>query len=254
VRLRILSLGRCDVDKGRLLTPGVDDGEHILIPIPAFLVEIEGVGRILIDTGMHPVHIDDPDYSFRDMPGIPEILRPVMNREDTLEARLGELGLGVGDITHVVNSHLHFDHCGQNFLFVDGPPVYVQRGHYEAALAGPAFPNEYFELGGVDYRFIEGELELFPGLRTILTPGHAPDHMSFLLDLPRTGKVLLCIDAIYTRDNVDHDTWASQADPQAARESALRLTRLAAEEDALLVYGHDPGQWGELRRAPESYD
>ncbi len=254
MKLQILHLGNCDVDKGRLLAPGVDDGLHVVIPIPAFLVETDDGSRVLIDTGMHPKHIDDPDATFGDEPEVAAILRPVMTREDTLEARLGELGLGLDDITHVVNTHLHFDHCGNNHLFAGrGTPVLVQRRHYEAALADHAFPNEYFEIEGVDYRFIDGEQELFPGMRGILTPGHAPWHMSIMLDLP-SRKVLLAIDAIYIQANLDHDAWDGQADPDAARESAARLVRIAREEDALLVYGHDPEQWQTLRRAPEAYD
>jgi N-acyl homoserine lactone hydrolase len=252
VKLTILHLGYCDVDKGRLLTPGVDDGKRVLIPIPAYLVET-GDRRVLIDTGMHPVHVEEPDATFRDRPELAEILRPAMTAEDALEHRLGELGLRLGDVTDVVNSHLHFDHCGQNDVFVDGPPVHVQRAHYEAALVGAAFPNRYFDIEGIDYRFVDGEVELFPGVRTILSPGHAPHHMSFLLDLPETGKLLLAIDAIFTRDNLEHDTWSSQADPATARESAQRLARIAEAEGASLVYGHDPEQWATLRRAPESY-
>ena len=255
MKLHILHLGNCDVDKGRVLAPGVDDGVHVLIPIPAFLVETEDGRRVLIDTGMHPKHIDDPSASFRDEPELLAVLRPVMTPADTLEARLGELGLGVGDITHVVNTHLHFDHCGQNELFAGrGTPVLVQRRHYEAALEDPSFPNEYFVIEGLNYQFLDGEGELFPGVRAILTPGHAPAHMSILLDLPRSGKMLLCIDAIYTQATLDHDAWGSQDDPDTARASAARLVQIAREERALLVYGHDPDQWQTLRRAPAFYD
>jgi N-acyl homoserine lactone hydrolase len=253
VKLYVLFLGNCDVDKGRLLTPGVGDGDHILIPIPAFLVETDDGKRVLIDTGMHPVHVDDADHTFRDMPGLPEILRPAMTSEDTVENRLGELGLSIGDVTHVVNSHLHFDHCGQNYAFTE-VPVIVQRRHYKAALVDPAFPNEYFELPDVKYEFVDGEEELFQGIRSIQTPGHAPFHTSFLLDLPRTGKLLLCIDAVYMQDNIDHDTWSSMADPDGARESARKLQELAARENATMIYGHDPAQWQTLRRAPAYYD
>jgi N-acyl homoserine lactone hydrolase len=255
VKLTILYLGQCDVDKGRLLAPGVDDGVHVLIPIPAFLVETDDGNRVLIDTGMHPKHAEDPDYTFRTVAGLPEILRPVMSRADTLEARLGELGLGLDDVTHVVNTHLHFDHCGHNFLFADrGTPVIVQRRHYEAALTDPAFPNEYYEIDGIDYRFVDGEQELFPGVRGILTPGHAPYHMSIMLDLPRTGKMLLCIDAIYIQANLDHDAWDGMADPAGAKESAAKLVRIAREENATMVYGHDPEQWHTLRKAPDFYE
>jgi len=66
--------------------------------------------------------------------------------------------------------------------------------------------------------------------------------------------VLLCIDAIYTQDNIDHDAWGSQADPEAAKESAHRLKRLAERESAMIVFGHDPAQWRSLRHTPEYYD
>ena len=255
MKLHILHLGNCDVDRGRVLSPGVGDGVHVLIPIPAFLVETDDGSRVLIDTGMHPRHIDDPAASFPDEPELLEILRPVMTPADTLEARLGELDLGLDDLTHVVNTHLHFDHCGHNELFAGrGTPVLVQRPHYEAAVADPDFPNQYFAIEGLNYQFLDGEGELFPGVRGILTPGHAPAHMSILLDLPRTGKMLLCIDAVYSRATLEHDAWGSQADPETARASAAKLVRIAREENAQLVYGHDPDQWQTLRRAPASYD
>ena len=169
-----------------------------LIPIPGYLLELDSGERIVIDTGMHPAHIDDPDHTFRDMP-IAEILRPVMGPEDLLEYRLGQLRLGLGDVTHVFNTHLHFDHCGQNFLFTD-VPILVHKAHYEAALIRPAFPNENFDLPDLHYELFEGDLvELFPGVTTITTQGHAPYHQSLLIELPNSRPILLAVDAIYTR-------------------------------------------------------
>jgi glyoxylase-like metal-dependent hydrolase (beta-lactamase superfamily II) len=91
-------------------------------------------------------------------------------------------------------------------------------------------------------------------VRTIQTPGHAPYHTSFLLDLKRSGKVLLCIDAIYIQANLDHDAWGGQADPEEAKRSAEKLKRIAAEEGARMIYGHDPQQWETLPHAPEYLD
>ena len=64
MKLHVLDLGRCDVDVGGVLTPGVGDGERALIPVPAYLLETDSGERVVIDTGMHPVHIDDPDHTF----------------------------------------------------------------------------------------------------------------------------------------------------------------------------------------------
>ena len=96
-----------------------------------------------------------------------------------------------GDVTHLFNTHLHFDHCGQNFLFTD-VPILVHKAHYEAALTGPAFPNENFDLPDLHYELFEGDLvELFPGVTTLTTHGHAPHHQSLLIELPNSGPILL---------------------------------------------------------------
>ncbi len=245
----MLDLGRCDVDVGALLTPGVGDGRRGLIPIPAYLLESDSGERVVIDTGMHPAHIDDPDRTFRGTAAA-SILRPVMTAQDTLPHRLGELGLSVDDVTHVVNTHLHFDHCGQNRLF-PGARILVHRRHHEAASSDPSFPSENFDLPELTYDLFDGDrVELFDGVTTITTHGHAPFHQSLLIELPESGPVLLAIDAIYTRANLDHGAWGSQRDPEAAAEGAAMLVGLARERGARLIFGHDLAQWDELRRAP----
>jgi N-acyl homoserine lactone hydrolase len=176
-----------------------------------------------------------------------------MGPEDQIGHRLGELGLTTDDITHVINTHLHFDHCGQNSAF-PGIPILVHRRHYEAALVGDAFPNEYFDLPELTYELFDDDAELFKGVTAITTSGHAPYHQSLLIDLPNTGKILLAVDSIFIRDNLEHDNFAAAPDPEAARESAHRVKRMADELGAMLVFGHDPGQWNELKHAPAFYD
>jgi N-acyl homoserine lactone hydrolase len=251
MKLTILFLGECCIDKGRVLSPGVDDGKRVHIPIPAYLVQTGDGKNILIDTGMHKVHIDDPEYTFRGLE-IGSVLLPAMRPEDYLVRRLADLNLAVSDITHVINTHLHFDHAGNNALFKHAP-IYVQRGHYEVAQDNPVFPNEYWNLPELHYELLDGEQELFPGIHLILTPGHAPYHQSVLLKLPESGNILLCSDAIYCQDNLDHDAWGGQADPETAKVSAARLCTIAKEQHALMIYGHDPAQWRQLRHAPFSY-
>ena len=80
-----------------------------------YLVET-GDACVLVDTGMHPVHVDDPRHTFGGSP-LDDAILPVMRPEDRLEHRLAGAGLALADITHVVNTHLHFDHCGQNDRF-----------------------------------------------------------------------------------------------------------------------------------------
>jgi N-acyl homoserine lactone hydrolase len=78
--------------------------------------------------------------------------------------------------------------------------------------------------------------------------------MALLLTLPSSGSILLCSDAIYTREHVDRDIWDHCPDPATAKKSAEKLQRIAADENATMVFGHDTAQWETLRRAPLYYD
>lgn len=252
MRLAAFQLGECCLDKGVLLTPGVDEGKHVHIPVPGYLIETDAGERILIDTGLHPEHVDDPGASLAHLPKLAALLLPFMRDEDRLERRLGQLGLAVSDVTHVINTHLHFDHCGNNEL-LPGVPIYVQREHYEFALGDRDYFRRYFDLPGLEYVLLDGEVELFPGVRVLLGPGHVPALQAVLVELPRTGKVLLAGDVIDCEENLARDVWAA-VDPEAARASAARLVRIAEEEGAMLVYGHDAAQWRTLRLAPQWYE
>jgi N-acyl homoserine lactone hydrolase len=53
--------------------------------------------------------------------------------------------------------------------------------------------------------------------------------------------------------NRERGNYKIGSNPEAGRRSAERLIALAEAEDALLIYGHDPIQWTELRKAPEAY-
>ena len=72
--------------------------------------------------------------------------------------------------------------------------------------------------------------------------------------LPDRAHLVLCGDAIDTQEHLDHDIWNHCGDPEAAKASAEKLKRIAAEENATMLFGHDLVQWKTLRHAPEYYD
>jgi N-acyl homoserine lactone hydrolase len=109
--------------------------------------------RVLVDTGMTELHPAVADMDPR--------LRP-----------LSEQDFDLAGIDIVVNTHLHFDHCGGNHLFA-GRPIYVQRRELEDARSEDDYTiREWVDAPGVRYVPVDGELELLPGLRLVPAPGH----------------------------------------------------------------------------------
>ncbi len=253
MRLYLLNLGYCDVDKGVVLTPGSGKGERILIPIVAYLIETDDGQRILVDSGMHRKHIDDPDATFGGRP-FARALTPIMRPEHDITNRLGEIGLAATDIDVLVSTHFHFDHAGNHGDF-GASQVVTQRTAYDFARANPAaFPQDIWDLPNISYEMVDGDVEIAPGVELIESSGHVPGHMSVLVRLPKSGSMLLTIDAVYVKENLETDNWASQRDPEVARASARKLVAVADRENATMIYGHDPEVWADLKLAPAFYE
>jgi N-acyl homoserine lactone hydrolase len=100
---------------------------------------------------------------------------------------------------------------------------------------------------------------LLRGIELIETSGHVPGHQSVLVRLPKTGPVLLAIDAMahalgdHTPENRPIGPY--DLEESGTRASTRKLVDLAARERvALIVYGHDPDEWKTLKKAPEFYE
>ena len=92
------------------------------------------VAELLVEGERWPVcvHvIDHPDARVLVDTGMTE-LRPEVADMDPRLVPLSEQAFDLAGIDVVVNTHLHFDHCGGNHLFA-GRPIYVQRQELEDA-------------------------------------------------------------------------------------------------------------------------
>jgi N-acyl homoserine lactone hydrolase len=250
VELFVLPLGDCCCNY-EVVVPGLRDGQRTHLPVSGYLIRLDDDRLVLVDTGMNRLHISDPELTWRGTPAANALL-PVMRREDSLLFRLAQLDVAPQDVDFVVNTHLHFDHAGNNDL-IGGATFFVQRDQYEHAKGNPSFPNQYWNLPSLSYELLDGEARLFDGLEVRPTPGHCTGHQSVVLRLRDSGTVILCGDAVYCQDNLDHDNWEGQNEPDLARESGHMLRALAEREKALMIYGHDGAQARTLRIAPESY-
>src|SRR5438105_5163157 len=105
------------------------------------------------------------------------------------------------DVACVINTHLHFDHCGGNRLF-PGLPIYVQRIEREAARQPDYTIPEWVEFEGARYVELDGEAEIAPGVRALPTPGHTPGHQSVLVDT-EDGLVVVAGDVAYQWEDFD---------------------------------------------------
>ncbi len=138
-------------------------------------------GPVLVDTGVGGGH-----------EGIDRLYRPVRK---PLADTLDEAGLLPSDIVAVINTHLHFDHCGENRLFPD-TPIYVQADEYEAAQASLYTVREWVDFPGARIEQLSGESELLPGLSVIPTPGHTPGHQSVQVE-GEDGLSIIAGQAVY---------------------------------------------------------
>lgn len=250
VKLSALRLGDCCCPLDTIL-PGTDDDAPTHLPVASYLIELDDGGLALVDTGMSRIHIDDPAATWRGTPA-EKLLTPVMRPEDSLLFRLAQLEIDPRDIRYVINTHLHFDHAGNNDL-LGAATFFVQREQYEEAKGNPSYPNQYWNLPSLRYELLDGEAEPLPGVTTIPTPGHTPGHQSVMLQLPETGRVILCGDAVYSAENYVQDSWDSQADPVTARRSAMQLKDVAEASSATMFYGHDAKQALAMTWAPAGH-
>ncbi|MFZ4657378.1 MAG: N-acyl homoserine lactonase family protein [Caldilineaceae bacterium] len=216
------------------------------IPIVCYLVQTGDGKNILIDSGLPEI--------------MPEGYLDFANGQDVI-AQLASLGLQPDDIDTVISTHYDGDHAGRHAAFMKAQYV-VQRVHHVDAASNPRFAGirSQWDQPMDRIRLVDGDTELLPGLELIETSGHVPGHQSVLVRLPKTGAVLLTVDAVpfaasFTRDQQDDGSGSPPgADAEAIRASTIKLLdRVEQEQIGLVIFGHDQAQWEALKKAPEFY-
>jgi len=156
-------------DIGRHLTSEmVFDGDRL----PGFSDTIEHPdGLVLVDTGLidttPAIEEDGEEWHPHPLP-------------DELVSR----------VAVVVNTHLHFDHCGGNRLF-PGIPIHVQRRELADARTEDDYTvREWVDFPGATYVEHDGEAEILPGVRLLPSPGHTAGHQIVVVETDE-GPVVL---------------------------------------------------------------
>jgi glyoxylase-like metal-dependent hydrolase (beta-lactamase superfamily II) len=205
------------------------------LPIYAYAIRT-GPHVLMIDTGMS-------------WPPNPEMMKVYPMYTRPIEGVLADHGLTVGDITHVAMTHMDHDHSANNVRFRH-VPVFIRAAELEGArLSHGAEFRETWDGDDVDFRVVDGDLEILPGVTAIATPGHTAGHQSFLV---RRGDSfdLIVGDAAYNHDiyrnaetyTPDHPVWPIQV--RTDRETWLgTIQRLRALDARQLHFSHDDLVW-----------
>jgi len=223
-------------------------------------------GQFLFDTGFDPGHVDQ----------VASFTSPQQSDAQTIPAQLHLLGMKPTEVTHVINSHYHLDHCGGNkfcthattlchtceldILRSPGPSEELAYSDISFApgLRTPVPSDQRPEVAPDLYtpRFetLSGDQEIAKGVFLFETVGHTPGHYSLMVNLAHRRPMLFTADACYSQKNLDMMCiQAGNHDPVKAAQSLQRLKTLSERYDAELFFSHDPESWPGYQRAPGYY-
>ncbi|MFZ0619911.1 MAG: MBL fold metallo-hydrolase [Candidatus Acidiferrales bacterium] len=172
-----------------------------------------------------------------------------------LNARLLDFGLATHEIDVVINTHLHFDHCGGN-TYLHGDKVLpsypharyvVQRGEFEHAMKpterdqASYFPENYLPIQAAGkLSLLEADRAIAPGVEMIRVPGHTADMQC--VRLHGGGKTALFLaDLVPTSAHLPLP-WIMGYDlyPMTTLENKRKWLGEIMREGWLAIFGHDP--------------
>ena len=200
-----------------------------------------GSKRIMVETGSG----DKLSPKLRDIYGL---------GSSQLLAHLRDYGVSPEDIDIVINTHLHFDHCGGNTRTENDKVVatfpnaqyFVQKGEYEHALnpserdRASYFASNYVPLGeSGQLRLIQEEGEIAPGVELVRVPGHTSNMLC--VKLTGGGKT-----AFFLADLVPMTAhlplpWIMGYDlyPMTTLENKKKWIPKIVRQEWIALFGHD---------------
>lgn len=219
------------------------------IGICGFVVETDAGEVVLIDTGFPQKYAEDAEAATAEdaLGSFGRVLS--VTPENMPGPQLAKLGFDKSDVTLMIQSHTHIDHVGDMAGYPQAP---ILISADERALPRPLYwsGKQAMEWPDRDYLRVDADCRIAPGFEVLHCPGHAPGQLAFMVELPETGWVLLTSDAISRASEID-EKFAGSWDVPLAIFHGDRLMALAQEREAMVIYGHSPEQWPDLKKAPE---
>jgi glyoxylase-like metal-dependent hydrolase (beta-lactamase superfamily II) len=218
-----------------------------------------GLNSLLVRTGKKNILIETGIGN-----KLPEKMAQIYKQPAKLLDNLHVAGVAPEDIDIVVNSHLHFDHCGWNTVrrgdqlvaTFPNAKYYVQeqewehgRLHLERDAISYMSPNYDPLLETGQMVLLNGDLELLPGVSVKVFPGHTANMQAVVIE-SGSKKACYISDLIPTSHHLDV-TWAMAFDlyPLQTIESRKKYYATAIPERWLTVFTHDDATpWGYVER------
>lgn len=247
--LRVLSDGTFALDGGQMFGVVPKPLWEKKLPADARNRVRLGLNCLLVRTGAHNVLIETGigehfDAKYQDIYGV--------EKSTCLPAELKKAGLRVEDIDVVINTHLHFDHCGWNTRREGGRlvPTFprarygIQRGEWEHALHPTerdraSYLNDRFQPVELQVDFLDGDREIVPGIRVEVVPGHTRDLQCVRIE-SEGEQAFFISDLIPTQAHLPYP-WIMSFDlyPMETLANKQRLLPELASREALVVFPHD---------------
>jgi N-acyl homoserine lactone hydrolase len=164
------------------------------------------------------------------------------NAEHTLKTQSQNFQLKPGDITIVINTHLHFDHCGNDKLFKNAK-FYIQAEELRYAFSPDRFQKnayiqDFFDCS-LDFVEVKGDYRLSDEIFIISTSGHSPGHQSVIMEQDEHTYVY-CGDAAPLKENLESLNIPGVL--YRADEALRSIEKLKSVKDAVFIFSHDKEQ------------
>lgn len=245
-RVYLLDGGTLVID-GYHLYWNVGPGGEVRFPCYSILVD-HPEGKFLFDTGYDLDHVN----------AVLPFEKPEQTSAQTIPGQLKLIGIDPGDVTHVINSHYHFDHVGGNRHLPNATTIAHERELSQSRHFEPferlGYSDKSFDAIGTRYELIKGDTELAKGVEIVETPGHTAGHVSLLVRMAGRRPMLFTGDAAYTQASLDREIIAGfHLDPVASVRSLRLLKDLARDNEAEVFCSHDADSYQGWSKAPAYY-
>jgi glyoxylase-like metal-dependent hydrolase (beta-lactamase superfamily II) len=213
-----------------------------------------GTNTVVVRTGKHTVVIET---GIGDK--LPPKVRDIFGAKERLPASFAAAGISVEEVDIVINTHLHFDHCGWNTtLTADGKVVptfpnaryfahrgEVEHGHLQLERDAVSYISANYDplVESGQMTLVDGSAgsvtEIVTGISVEVYPGHTAQLMAVNIDSNgRRGCYIS--DLIPTSAHLD-PTWVMgyDLDPVTCIEQRKRFLARAIPEGWLVLFTHD---------------